>query len=483
MEMKIKTQKLESAETPLLVLGFSEKQYKALKNKFNLILSIAEQDFEGKDDQQILLYKTPFKAKRVMLIGLGEDIDYERVRKRYSMVARYMDKNKLTDASIAIPNGDKKFFKCVCESILLSHYKFDKYLDKKKKLNPIKTITFVFETKQDDNDLLALLKETNTVCENVKFVRDLVNEVTDVASPLGMEDTARKIAKNDKVKIKVLTEKEMKNIGMNLLLAVSSGSSYPPRLIILEYNGNPNTKKTLAFVGKGITFDTGGLNLKPTGYMETMREDMAGAATILGALKIVIELKLKVNLYCVIPTCENAIGSKAYKPGDIFTAYNGKTVQIENTDAEGRLVLGDALAYVQEKLKPSKVIDLATLTGAMIVCLGHQVTGMFGNNDEMCNELTAVGEETYERVWRLPMYDEFKEMIKGDVADIKNSTTKRDAGSITAACFLQEFLDEKTPWVHLDIAGTSWMDESSGYLPKNATGTGVRLLVEWLKKQ
>jgi len=233
-------------------------------------------------------------------------------------------------------------------------------------------------------------------------------------------------------------------------------------------------------VGKGITFDTGGLNLKPTGGMETMKCDMAGAATVLGVIQAASMLGLKVNVTGVIASTENCIDAKSYKPGDVYEGYAGKSVEIGNTDAEGRLVLADALAYTEKNLKPTRIIDLATLTGAVEVALGNEATGLLSNNDALSDLIASCGGITGERVWRLPMYEEYKDQLKSDVADIK-STGGRSAGCITAAVFLHEFVG-KTPWVHLDIAGTAFLNDGKRYLPKHATGVGVRLLISLLEK-
>ncbi len=234
-------------------------------------------------------------------------------------------------------------------------------------------------------------------------------------------------------------------------------------------------------MGKGITYDTGGLSLKPTSGMQDMKCDMSGAATALGTIFAAAKIGLKKNVTAIVPSTENCIGSKSYKPGDVYIGYSGKTVEIDNTDAEGRLILADALAYASKKLKPSRIIDFATLTGAIIVALGEETTGMMSNNDELAAQLAKAGEATYERVWRLPLFEEYKQQIKSDVADLKNSGG-RDASSITAALFLQEFIGD-FPWAHLDIAGTAHLSKARRYHPKNGTGVGIRLMIEFLENQ
>ena len=298
-----------------------------------------------------------------------------------------------------------------------------------------------------------------------------------------MVKTAKGIGvQNKKVKIKVLGEKEMKKLGMNALLTVNKGSSNPPKLIIIEYkNGKgPFT----AILGKGITFDTGGINIKPTGYIEDMKMDMGGAAAVLGTMKAIAEMNVKKNVLGVIPICENMINGSATRPGDIVTAYNGKTIEVKNTDAEGRLILADALAYTEDKYKPKTMIDLATLTGSVIIGLGYYVSGMVTNNDELGRKLEESGNASYDRVWKLPFFEEYQDDMDGDITDLKNLSGKADpraGGAITAAVFLSKFV-EKSSWAHIDIAGTAYLKEPRTYHQKYATGAGVRILTYYLLK-
>jgi len=268
----------------------------------------------------------------------------------------------------------------------------------------------------------------------------------------------------------------LRKLKMGLLLAVSRGSKYSPQLVILKYKGDPLNKRSFALVGKGITFDSGGMNLKPSGHISDMRSDMAGAATSIFTLKAAAELKLKKNIIAVIPLCENMIGNNSYKPGDVFTAYNGKTVEIGNTDAEGRLILADALSYTEKNLKPNYIVDIATLTGACLVCFGEIIAGLLSNNDTLAECLYEAGEDTDDRVWRLPLHEEYDEDIKSDIADINNISSGRNAGTIIGAVFLKNFIKD-TSWAHLDIAGTSWYSKQRGYKPKHATGYGIRLIL------
>jgi leucyl aminopeptidase len=270
-------------------------------------------------------------------------------------------------------------------------------------------------------------------------------------------------------------------MGLNLLLAVGRGSSYSSRLIILEYDNNKSSGEHIVLIGKGITFDTGGLNLKLSTHILDMKCDMAGAATVLGMLKTASELKIKKNIAAIIPTCENMIGPNAYKPGDIIKSYSGKTVEVIDTDAEGRLVLADAITYAVKHLKPTYILDFATLTGSIIRTFGGFVTGLFSNNDLLAEKIFHAGEMTYERVWRLPVYDEYKELMKGEFSDLKNISKEEYAGAITGAAFLEEFV-EKIPWAHFDIGGSAFFDKQKFYIPKGGTGIGIRLFVELLRR-
>ncbi|MGE5196112.1 MAG: leucyl aminopeptidase family protein, partial [Anaerolineae bacterium] len=274
-------------------------------------------------------------------------------------------------------------------------------------------------------------------------------------------------------------KKELEQEKMGLILAVNRGSNREPVLIILEYLGDEKSKERTAVIGKGITYDTGGLNIKPTGSMETMKSDMAGAAAVLGLIKAAIATGLKANIIGVIASTENAVGPLSYKPGDVYTSFSGKTVEISNTDAEGRLVLADAISYTQERLKPTRLIDLATLTGGILIALGEEAAGLFSNDDHLASELLAAGENTYERLWRFPLFNEYKEAVKSSIADLKNSGGRK-ASSITAAMFLQCFV-KNIPWAHLDIAGTAYLTDARLYHPTPATGYGVRLLIDFFE--
>jgi len=362
------------------------------------------------------------------------------------------------------------------ESALMAGYHFETYCTDKKSTK---------ETLYLRNHAIApqQISQIKGLIEGVALCRDLGNENAHVATPEYLAKTAKGIAKDSRCTLTVLGPSEMKKLGMGLLLAVGGAYEEGPRLIAIHYKGNDAQKNPIALVGKGITFDTGGLNLKPSGNIEAMRLDMAGAATVLGTIQALVATDAAVNVVGVVAAACNGVDSKSYFPGDIYKGYAGKTVEICNTDAEGRLVLADALSWTEEQFAPQAIIDLATLTGGVLSTFADRIGALLSTDHSLARELFLSGESTFERVWQLPLYDEYKKSMKGDRSDLRNlSTMKRGhASTITAAAFLSYFI-EKTPWAHLDIAGVAINEsEARGPWPKWATGWGVRLLCNYLK--
>ena len=312
------------------------------------------------------------------------------------------------------------------------------------------------------------------MAEATNWARDIVNEPANKMTPTQMAEAASQLAETCGLSVEVLDKARMTKLGMGGLLGVAQGSQQPPRFIILGYKGKATTDIDLALVGKGITFDSGGISIKPSEGMADMKGDMAGGASVMAALSAMAQLKLKINVTALVPTTENLPSGTALKPGDIIKAMNGQTIEVLNTDAEGRLILADALCYAR-RLKVKAIVDVATLTGACMVALGKICTGVFSNNQELADKVMAAGQEAGEPAWQLPMFEEYREQLKSDIADIKN-IGNRYGGAITAAKFLADFVDD-TPWVHLDIAGTADSDKEKGYLVKGATGVPVRTLV------
>jgi leucyl aminopeptidase len=337
----------------------------------------------------------------------------------------------------------------------------------------------------EDADTEGLQRECQLavlICLSANGARHLANTAPNEMTPTALAEFAEGIANESGCECTILDELQMATLGMNALLGVSRGSAQPPKFIVLRYQ-HEQAKKTIAIVGKGVTFDSGGISIKPAESMHEMKYDMCGAAAVLCTMLSIVEFKPKLNVVCVVPASENMTGASAQRPGDIVKAYNGTSIEVLNTDAEGRLLLADALSYTIKKYHPDAIVDLATLTGACVVALGHYAAGMMGNNDELMESLRAAGEETGERVWPLPLWDDYDRLIDGTHADIANIGPRGEAGAITAAAFLQRFVGD-TPWVHLDIAGTAWGAKNIPYLStKHASGYGVRLLVHWLLSQ
>lgn len=437
-------------------------------------------DFKAKEAEVLVIYTGSRTEKRVALVGLGKksNVTVESLRRSYSAVVKGALTRQATSLSILVPKGtnDLQLYG-IAEGLALSNYVFEELKGKKSKETPLVEKCVLIGLKSSS---LKWAKKAAQITEGVHLSRNLINGNADDINPQKLSDVARQMAKGHKaLKATVFDKKRIEKEKMGLLLAVNRGSSRDPAFIILEYKGNPRSKEKTVIVGKGITYDTGGLNLKPTGSMETMKADMGGAAVVLGTMQAIANIGLKKNVTMVVPSTENSIGKSSYKPGDVYTSHSGKTVEIGNTDAEGRLVLADALSYTVEKLKPTRIIDFATLTGAMVVALGEITTGMMSNDDALAGALTEAGQTTYERVWRLPLFDEYRKALKSDFADIKN-VGGRAGGSITAAKFLQEFVGD-TPWAHFDIAGTAYQSKAGFYHPKNGTGIGVRLMVDYLE--
>lgn len=418
----------------------------------------------------------------LLLCGLGkiEKITLESLRNAAAAVNAFCGSRKITRFNVALPVLEKitgeDVIAALAEGFTLAGYRFDRY-KKNDDTPPLSSVTFFSEEKKAG----AIVKEVLTIAAGVIQCRDLVNLNAEETTPAFVAKEAQKLSKIENVTCRVLGKPELEKLKMGLLLAVNRGSALPPRMVVLRYTGGKKSSKSLALVGKGITFDSGGMSLKSGTGMEAMRMDMAGAAMALYTFKTAAELKLKINLTAVIPLTENMLAHNAYRPGDVFTGYAGKSVYIGNTDAEGRLILADALAYTVDKLKPDYIIDMATLTGACIAAFGETVAGLLGTDDVLIEKIRRAAEKTGEQAWPLPLYPEFEENIKTDIADLSNMSSEKNAGTIHAAAFLKQFVGD-TPWAHLDIAGTAWYSKPRGYRPKNATGFGVRLLTEMIKK-
>ncbi|NGX60168.1 MAG: Cytosol aminopeptidase [Chlamydiae bacterium] len=467
--------KRKKADALILPFFAGKKPAFAAKSLSTLFTTVLQSgDFTGKKKEMLCHYPKGAKEPRVILIGLGteKELTKEVLRRSYARAVAFL-KGKAKTVNVVLPETkEMEVTFAVAEGALLANYVFDSNKSEKDKY--LSTMNFI------DPDEEAL-KKCQKICESVYFTRNLIFSNADDITPTFLGKMAKELASEHKtLKVTVFGRNEIVKENLGLLEAVSRGAHEDPALIILEYRGNPKSKDLSALVGKGVTYDTGGLNLKPTGGMETMRDDMSGAAAVLGTMRAIASLGLPVNVIGVIGATENAIGPKSYKPGDVYRSYSGVTVEIGNTDAEGRLVLADAISYVQEKYAPKRIIDIATLTGGVVVALGEEVSGLMCEDDSLADALMEAGQETYERLCRLPLYEEYNDLLKSKVADIKNSGPRK-ASPITGGIFLKKFVG-KTKWAHIDIGGTAFPDSLKPYQPVQATGVGVRLLTAFLEK-
>ncbi|NLY45274.1 MAG: leucyl aminopeptidase [Tissierella sp.] len=423
-------------------------------------------------------------GENIILLGLGDEskLTLDSLRNAFYKVGKEIMKYKVESAGVTIPKfGDlcyKSTMTAITEGLLQSEYSYDKYLSEGKIKPCVKEIYFdVLEDKKEK--VLEGIKEAEILVEGIFLTRDLVNERPMHMYPEILANAAKDNLEELGIKVDIYDKAGIEKLGMKAFLAVSEGSSKEPRFFVMTYTGDPDSDEKIALVGKGLTYDSGGYAIKPGASMDTMFTDMAGSATVIGALKAIAKGKLKKNVVGVVAACENLISGAAYKNGDILKSLSGKTIEVLNTDAEGRITLADALWYTAKEIKADKIIDLATLTGACVVALGGLTSGAITNDDKLMSEVREAAELSGEYVWQLPSYPEYRELIKGDFGDLKN-TGGRGAGTITAGLFLEEFVDE-VPWVHLDIAGTAYDTKARGYLPKGATGIHVKTLYYLVK--
>jgi leucyl aminopeptidase len=410
----------------------------------------------------------------VLVVGLGKDdeVDAERLRVVAAIAAKEAGRLEAKSIAWALPEGldPETAADAVVTGTILASYRFDRFKSDTSDDSQLEGLTLLAPT-----GVAGAAERARVAAEAQNRARDLQSTPANFATPTALAERAEEIAAtSDALSVEVFGRAELEEKGMGGLLAVSQGGPQEPKLIVLRYAGGGSGPK-LGFVGKGVTFDTGGISLKPGAGMHEMKMDMSGAAAVLEAVGAIAELKLPLDLTAVVPSTENMPSGTAVKPGDIITQYNGTTVEVNNTDAEGRLILADALAYAVEQ-GAEQIVDLATLTGAVVIALGSTYAAVIANDDALAEDVHRAGEETGELTWRLPLHPEYKELMKGTVADLSNLGKQRKAGTITAGSFLEEFVGE-TPWAHVDIAGTAW-DVGREYVGKDASGFGVRLLIE-----
>ena len=489
MEFSIKTLSPERTRTGCLVLGVhpggvltraAQLADRAARGALREVL--AKGDLSGKSGATLLLHRVPgLAAERVLLVGLGEQKEFgpatfrDAVRSAANVLKELGAKDAAWFIAEAKVPGQALAWN-VRHTVLgvrEAFYRFDQLKTQKKAPEPaLASVTIALTGAPAAPQAQRALKEAVATADGVDLARTLGNLPANICTPSYLAEEARKLARQFKLGVEVLERRDMEKLGMGALLAVTSGSQQAPKLIVLRYRGAAKGRKPLVLVGKGITFDTGGISPKPAAEMDEMKYDMSGAGSVLGTLRALAGMKAPVNAIGVIPACENMPGGAAIKPGDVVTTLSGQTVEILNTDAEGRLILCDALAYA-ERLAPDAVLDIATLTGACVIALGHVATGLFANEQRLADELRAAGDDAWDRVWQMPLWEDYQEQLRSNFADMAN-VGGRPAGCITAACYLARFTGGLR-WAHLDIAGTAWKAGRE----KGSTGRPVPLLVRF----
>lgn len=444
-------------------------------------------DVTGKAGETNIIYPSAGTVQRLILCGLGKshEIDLEQVRRSAGLAMQRAARLKTGEAVLDVASFCAKRLdpaEAAKELVIagrLATYRFDELKREKDEAHPRQQLAIALCADKTPA-LERAVREGDEIAASVNYARTLANRPGNIVYPETLAQEALRLARTSRrLRVKVLRQAELRRQGFGALLAVGAGSIRPPVLIEIRYTGAGARRAPVVVVGKGITFDSGGISIKPSAKMEEMRFDMSGAATVLGIMKTADALKLPVNLIGVIPAAENMPSGSATRPGDVVKSLSGKTIEVINTDAEGRLVLADALTY-SLKYKPSCILDFATLTGAVVVALGNVATGLLTNCEPLAREIIEAGQHSGEKTWQLPLWDEYRDLMKSEVADIGNISSKSGAGTIQGAVFLEKFVDN-TPWVHLDIAGTAYGDKSP-LAPKGATGVGIRLVAEWIIK-
>jgi len=495
MEVRAEFGKFYDVEADALVVTIYEGEkaddgaLKELNERTGGIVSemIGTDEMRGKQGDTVYVYRPgSLRAQRLLLVGAGkrEEFSLDTIRKVTGSAARFLRSKGVRSMAIlrrsALDIGNSA--QAAVEGVLLGLFEPDMYKTEKKEERRIDELVLVAAATGSEDALARGVERGRIIGEAVNLARELSNEPSSALTPSELAERAKETATKFGLDIDILDEARMKELGMGALLGVARGSDEPAKLIVLRYTPPEaappaDNADVIAIVGKGITFDSGGISIKPAEGMEKMKYDMSGAAATLAAMRAIAQLKPRVNVIGVMPATENMPSGRAYKPGDVLRAMSGKTIEVINTDAEGRLILADAISYAR-KLGATKIIDLATLTGAVSIALGTINVAILGNNQPFVDEVREAAREVGERFWQLPMDDDYREMIKSDIADIKNSAG-RNAGTITAAYFVREFAED-TPWVHLDIAGTAWENDRKPYMAKGPTGVAIRTLVNYV---
>jgi leucyl aminopeptidase len=459
-----------------------------LSEKINNIISNTNKTIRKFGKNILFLFKDDrIGYIRILLVGLGKynELDSNKIRQIGGIIS--LKAKEIFAHNTIVSNFYKNTIDnvgSIVEGLSLSLYEFNKYKSSSEDKSNFYDLYNVSIISEDlHTELEQIVKKTLIITESVFFARDLANSPPNYLNPSMMATSAISLEETSKVKVKVLDRYQMENLGLNGIISVGKGSENPPKLIILEYNQGISGEKPILLVGKAVTFDTGGISIKPSDKMDEMKFDKSGGCTVLGIIKALSVLQFPINVVGIVPSVENMPSNSSYRPGDIIKMYNGKTVEVLNTDAEGRLILADALSYGIEHYSPRCIIDFATLTGACIIALGSNVAGIIGNNDDLIQKITRSSLETGEKIWQLPLFEEYFELIKSNIANIKN-IGGRTGGAITAAAFLSHFVNE-VPWAHIDIAGTAWTQDGTiekSYNPKGATGFGIRTTIKILEQ-
>ena len=491
VQVKVEKARIDQKQTSLLVIGVFEgdQDFPHSKDLDSSVSSSIRETLENKEfrgifGSSIVVYtlgKGPMK--KIMLLGLGkrEKFTDESARICAGKATRKAQELGIKEFSmLQFSNLDDGLVEAMTEGTALALYSFDKYKEAKEPTSKIEEVTILINS--DSLRFQSVVEKANILVEAVNFARDIGNLPPNDCPPAHLASIAVSLAQDYGIKARIMDRYELENMGMGGIVAVGKGSNNPPKLIVLEYTGsNDSQQKPYLLVGKAVTFDTGGISIKPSEKMDEMKFDKCGGCTVLAIIRAIASLKSAVNVVGIVPSVENMPSATSYRPGDIIRMYNGKSVEVLNTDAEGRMILADAIAYGIATYGPKAVIDLATLTGAAIIALGANVAALIGNNKQLVDRIRKLSDKMGEKMWELPLYDEYHEQIRSPYADIKN-IGGRPGGAITAAAFLSNFVND-APWVHIDIAGTAWTQEGThekSYNHRGATGFGVRTLVKLL---
>ncbi|MDF2737617.1 MAG: pepA [Nitrososphaeraceae archaeon] len=479
--------KISEKRTELLVIGcFLNEDYSDFLSKLDKEISIAGKEIIsnikkfGLFNELHTFAKIP--AKKILFVGLGNKNDFNTEKSRIisGKIIQYSREFKIKELSIIPFNSSKEIIKSLIEGIVLSSYSFEKFKSTKEN-NIISNVSILIES--NSKEFQKIINEISTICQSVNDAREISNLPPNECSPEYLAKIALNI-KNQEIKSKIINIDTLKDLGLNGIVSVGSGSINTPKLIVIEYKGIKKEENPILLVGKAVTFDSGGISLKPSEKMDEMKFDKCGGVNVISIMKSLSSLKIKNNVIGIIPVVENMPSNSSYRPSDIINMYNGKSVEVINTDAEGRLILADALSFGIKQYNPKLIIDMATLTGACIIALGTNVAGIIGNDEKLIRKIIDTSKITDEKMWQLPLFEEYHDQIKSKNADIKN-IGGRAAGAITAAAFLSNFV-ENTPWVHLDIAGTAWNQEGSlskSYNPAGATGFGIRTIIKFIMNE